>query len=379
VFTLAKQLCKVAAYNLDSLLKNNELAEGSLVRFSIEDGQASPYYFVGALYTRPLLHVLIECAVDGDAKIILHVVDGLAQLCTSQQAVHKLLQDYGCAPGTALQCSVFKYQFDHASLRTVWRVGAIQLITSLSTARKSTKPKKRKRADVALPFGLKMPRAPRKSRKTKGGSGAKVDIGMPDGLAGSPCSSTASDSESDSSSESASSSSEFSSSTPSAPDAFSDDGSVEDAGDPKVVLTSAEKKHVHELLKHSTPPGPPLSGKSFFYAKLGAFDVTRAKSNRAKCHFCLGAIAKDSLRVDYAYSAYKPEKGVHIDCISEIPLEHLGNSIQSLLTRSENPMKIGLLEDVELEACVKACITRLLEVSKIKTSLGGTGSAAASE
>jgi hypothetical protein len=111
------------------------------------------------------------------------------------------------------------------------------------------------------------------------------------------------------------------------------------------------------------PPSSDVPGNSYFQSMIGAFDVSRAPSNKAKCAGCFGKILMGEVRVHYSVHKLKPWKYFHPGCVGRMQPDEHKASLAQMRLRRDNPVLMGLITDAAVEDTVETVITVLARLS----------------
>lgn len=341
--TLAQSFAKTLAntvvgkkINCGALIKlrpNSESSRGST------NPMPEPCFFLGALCKKPLKHILAkawlcETSDPANGNVFSLVGDsGVPTFQTSQQVFYDLVQECG-----ADMHSITAWIFNSSFQSGPWGLHKLRVLTFgtpssfvMKTGAAHDANLSRKE-QVKLPFGLKMEKQPRVTRKrqpraaTVGGP-AKKPKPVPPAVA-----IHHSDSDSDSSSSSSSSDSsgcprsvEAQNSEPdSSPEIEQSQGRAESEPVPPNATGDAEMEAVGKACKEYQADVEQKAQfaevasqrmGSFFNRSIGFDGASVAPTSRSICYHCNKHIEKGSLRMVYYWHTKRPSRFMHGRCV----------------------------------------------------------------
>ena len=319
---MVKKLVVVFGKQLD----HNKLLPGTLLMFSSDTCNNSMVCFLGVVMKKPLVHMLVEATVADShvTEAAIKLYNGAPRVLTSHELFLQLLQDrLGSVNPEQFrvtlqvwECQAFLHEGHTLKSNPEIHVGDFEF-TSATTAPKNTSNKK---AVIKLPFGLNVPKKPRKTRKTV----AKKKMQKGNEAKSAPQKKRMHEKMQDSSNESG--------------DTLSSDSELEidpneesEKAAPMSETVESEIKQIPNLAKEietmdqlreaaaaaiKTNSGGSRAAGSYFSKEIGISEGGLAASARSLCLHCKKPISKGSVRFSWYYSQVRPPGWVHGYCLS---------------------------------------------------------------
>jgi hypothetical protein len=343
--------------------KRYNLFAGALLRFRFVDSLTSELCFLGAVVTKPYFHIFIRAeSLGGNIASLSMTAEKNAPIILSSHALfQKMLANHMCED-IVVEELTYSMNLDAGMvLLKVFTTGLAHqgLIGPSHDLQKPRQPQ------AILPFGLTLPKRPRRA-KAKAKPKA-LAVGQPH-LVAAQTASADPNTNSDSGSTTSSSSSTSSSDSDAGPEeqgiATTIEPTTVDAvheADAVEGLT-AEREEEDIAAQHLGPLPPP---KTFFSAEIGfsEADLSPMRPGRlASCYCCSQPVQKGTIRFAYHFHPKRPSRWFHAECVLRF--------VASDVTRKEQAQKAfqGFSQDANEEVADKSSAI-LLELNGIASVL----------
>lgn len=308
-------------------LEKHELKPGLLLTFTSDECPEAFTHFLGVMLKRPHLQMLLEATIVDDFEVsevsLILESDCTPRVSTSHEVfLHLLRCNAEKVKVEAWQCQAFLHNGDLLKANVDFEASPL-----VSFEVSATKPVATKKTDVALPFGLTLPKPRRKRKgsnaKAKTMKETKAKVRKP-GLKQAQAKQNNIVNSDTSCSEPELSSSSSGDDQNHEIDPNKESEQVIPANDvvkkaEAQIPEMAQEIETMDTMRQNTADAiranKAASASSFFAKTIGLFESGLAVTGRSVCLACKKPIAKNSVRYSWYYSKVRPHGWVHSFCL----------------------------------------------------------------